>query len=346
MKLSIVDQSPIPAGFAASDAFDNTIDLARFAERLGYTRYWIAEHHSTQSLASPAPEIMIARVGAETERIRVGSGAVLLSHYSPMKVAETFRVLEALYPGRIDLGIGRAPGGSSLDAYALQHSRLNQELADDFPQRLVEMLAFFRGSFPQQHPFARLHLSPGTPGNPDVWLLGSSGWSADASAQLGLPYAAAHFIGPAATRKSVEHYMAKFEPSEYLNEPQVLVCVGAVAADTDEEAERLYSSQRLRRALRDQGREMNGPIPTPEEALAQLAELRPLPRAEEGEWPRIIVGSVEHVHERLAHMADELHVDELMLITVVHDHEARKHSYELLADAFEIEAPEADAVRL
>jgi luciferase family oxidoreductase group 1 len=339
MKLSIVDQSPIPAGFSPTDAFANTVDLAQFAERLGYERYWIAEHHTTQSLASPAPEIVITRVAAATDRIRVGSGAVLLSHYSPMKVAETFRVLEAMYPGRIDLGIGRAPGGTPLDSYALQHSRLNQELADDFPQRLVEMLAFLRGTFPQQHPFARLQLSPATPANPDVWLLGSSGWSADAAAQLGLPYAAAHFIGPAATRKSVEHYLAKFAPSEYLSEPRVLVCAGAIAANSDAEAERLYSSQRLRRALRDQGRELSGPIPTPDDAIAQLEVLRPLPRVEEGEWPRVIVGSVEHVHERLSHMADELHVDELMLITVVHDHEARKRSYELLAKAFGIEAP-------
>ena len=339
MRLSLVDQSPIPAGFTASDAFANTIDLARFAEGLGYTRYWIAEHHSTQSLASPAPEIVLARLGAETQTIRIGSGAVLLSHYSPLKVAETFRVLEALYPRRIDLGIGRAPGGTPLDSYALQHSRLNQELADDFPQRLVEMLAFLRGTFPQQHPFARLHLSPATPDNPEVWLLGSSGWSADASAQLGLPYAAAHFIGPAATRRSVEHYLAKFEPSAYLSEPKVLICAGAIAADTDAEAERLYSSQRLRRALRDQGREMTGAIPTPEDAIAQLEALRALPRVEDGEWPRVIVGSAEHVHERQAHMADDLHVDELMLITVVHDHQARKHSYKLMAKAFDIEAP-------
>ena len=196
MKLSIIDQCPVPAGFTTADAFRNTIELARLADRLGYERYWIAEHHATGAFASPAPEVLIARVGAETSHIRVGSGGVMLPHYSPMKVAESFRVLHALYPGRIDLGIGRAPGGSPLDSFALRRDRNSQQTEDDFPKQLLELIAFLHGGFRPDHAFSRIELSPAMPGAPEVWLLGSSMWSAAAAAQLGLPYAFAHFIDP------------------------------------------------------------------------------------------------------------------------------------------------------
>src|SRR5271154_5143426 len=175
MKLSIIDQCPVPAGFTTADAFRNTIDLARLAERLGYERYWIAEHHATGAFASPAPEVLIARVGAETSGIRVGSGGIMLPHYSPLKVAETFRVLHALYPGRIDLGIGRAPGSTPLEAYALLRDRQRQ-MPDDFPDQLVELLAFLHGTFPADHPFRQILVTPQMPGAPPVWLLGSSAW--------------------------------------------------------------------------------------------------------------------------------------------------------------------------
>src|SRR5690606_2584200 len=169
MKLSVLDQSPIPAGFTAADALHNTIDLARFTEALGYDRYWIAEHHATASLASPAPEIMMARVAAETSKIRVGSGAVLLPHYSSLKVVETFRVLHALYPDRIDLGLGRAPGGTRLDAYALQRDRKPETTErEDFGHQLVELLTFFRNEYPADHVFSRIKVSPDMPGFPQV----------------------------------------------------------------------------------------------------------------------------------------------------------------------------------
>ncbi len=281
---------------------------------------------------------MIALVAEATQRIRVGSGAVLLPHYAPLKVVETFSVLHALFPDRIDLGLGRAPGGSGLDAYALQRQRDAAE-KDDFAQQLLELLAFFNQSFPEQHPFSKIAVSPNTPGLPEIWLLGSSGWSADAAAQLGLPYAAAHFINPETTRKSVEHYLRHFKPSQYLSEPQALVAPGAICAETEEEAQRLYASQRLRRVLRDLG--ARGPIPTPEVALERLAG-NTAQALGDGEWPRIFVGSVEQVHEGLDKMGRELGIDELMLITVVHDHEARKHSYELLAGAFDL-TPETAA---
>jgi luciferase family oxidoreductase group 1 len=336
MKLSVVDQAPIPAGSTPTDALRNSIDLARYTESLGYTRYWIAEHHSTGSLASPAPEILISRVAAETSRIRVGSGGVMLPHYSPLKVAETFRMLHAMSPGRIDLGIGRAPGGTRLDAYALRYRHNDGD--DDYASQIIELLAFLkRAEFGNDHPFGQILVTPDMEGAPDVWLLGSSGWSADAAGQLGLPYAAAHFINPRPTRASIELYRRAWEKAGHEGEPQLLVAVGAVAAETEEEAHYHNSSQRLRRLLRDRGEWSNGPVPTPEDAMARLATLDEGPpplMADEGEWPRVFVGDQRQVHDGLAGMADALGVDELMLITVVHSHEARKNSYRLMAEAF------------
>lgn len=334
MKLSVIDQSPVPAGFTPADALRNTIELARLADRLGYERYWIAEHHAIEALASPAPEVLMARVAAETYGIRVGSGGVMLPHYSPLKVAEVFRMLHALYPGRIDLGLGRAPGGTPLDSYALQRDRGQQRSVDDFPQQLVELLAFLHCDFPAKHPFSRIRVSPDMPGMPEVWLLGSSLWSASAAAQLGLPYAFAHFIDPHPTRAALEHYFARFTPSKDLSAPRAILALGVVCADTREEAERLLLSARLFRRRIRQGDIR--PIPTPEEAIAELgAEPRP-PASEFGEWPRYVVGAPEEVRDQLVDMASVLHVDELMVVTVVHDHRARMRSYELLAKAFNL----------
>jgi luciferase family oxidoreductase group 1 len=343
MKLSVLDQSPIPAGFTPADALQNTIDLARYTESLGYSRYWIAEHHATASLASPAPEVMIARVAAETSAIRVGSGAVLLPHYSPLKVVETFRVLHALYPERIDLGIGRAPGGTRLDAYALQRGRSRESEQDDFGHQMVELLTFFRAGFEASHPFARIKVSPDMPGYPEVWLLGSSGWSADAAAHLGLPYGAAHFINPSTTRAAIDHHRANYKPSAEWPEPRVLIAVGAVVADTAEEAEFYHSSQRLRRLLRDLGE--SGPVPAPEEATRRLAELDPHLTADRNEWPRMLVGDVTTVKAQLDDMSKALDVDEFMLVTVVHSHEARKRSYELLAQAYDLGGSSAEGTK-
>jgi luciferase family oxidoreductase group 1 len=332
LKLSVVDQSPVPAGCTPADALRNTIELARLADRLGYERYWIAEHHATASFASPAPEVLIARIGAETSGIRVGAGGVLLPHYSPMKVAEVFRVLYALYPGRIDLGIGRAPGGSPLDSYALRRDRSPTPPADDFPVQLMELLAFLHGAFRPDHPFSRIRLSPATAGAPDVWLLGSSMWSAAAAAQTGLPYAFAHFIDSQPTRAAIEHYRSHFVRAGELDAPRTIVAVGAIAADTDAEAQRLLSSIRLwAHRLRQGG---GGPIPTPEEALAELTASENPPRPENGEWPRIFAGQAERVRDQLIDMASALHTEEVMIVTVVHDHQARLRSYELLASAF------------
>jgi luciferase family oxidoreductase group 1 len=333
LKLSIIDQSPVPASFTPADALRNTIELAQWAERLGYERYWIAEHHAIEALASPAPEILIARLGAETSGIRIGSGGVMLPHYSPMKVAEVFRVLHALYPDRVDLGIGRAPGSTPLESYALWRTRGEHPQSDDFGQQVVELLAFLERSFPAGHPFSRIKLSPDMPGGPEVWMLGSSMWSASAAAQLGLPYAFAHFIDPGPTRAAVEHYRTHFKTGKRgLSAPHVILAVGAVAADSEEEAQRLISSARLFRRRIRQG-DLRA-IPTPEEALIELAREPGHSRPEESEFPRYVVGSAERVRDRLIDMTSVLHADELMIVTVVHGHHERMRSYQLLADVF------------
>ncbi len=332
MKLSVIDQSPVPSGFTPADALHNTIDLARLCDRLGYERYWIAEHHAMPTLACTAPEILLARVGAETKRMRIGSGGVMLPHYSPLKVAEQFRMLHALYPNRIDLGVGRAPGGSPLDSYALRRERVDRPLADDFPEQLIELLAFLNGDFPDKHHFARLLVSPAMPGTPDVWLLGSSMWSADAAAQLGLPYAFAHFISPEATRAAFEHYYARFKPSRYLAAPKAIIALGAICAETDTDATRLMASARLMRRRRDRGEWL--PIPTVEEAIAELGDAALKPMRETSEWPRYFVGSPLTLKQRFEELATALRLEEVMIVTIVHDHQARLRSYELLAGEF------------
>ena len=332
MKLSVIDQSPVPTGFTPADALQNTIELARLTDRLGYERYWIAEHHAMPTLACSAPEILLARVGAETKRIRIGSGGVMLPHYSPLKVAEQFRMLHALYPDRVDLGVGRAPGGSPLDSYALRRERVDRPLPDDFPEQLVELLAFLNGGFPEKNAFARILVSPAMPGSPTPWMLGSSMWSADAAAQLGLPYAFAHFISPEPTRAAIEHYYARFKPSQYLSAPQAIVALGAICAETDAAASRLMASARLMRRRRDRGEWL--PIPTVEEAIAELGDAALKPMRETSEWPRYFVGSPTTLRQHFEGLATTLKLAEIMIVTIVHDHQARLHSYELLADAF------------
>ena len=332
MKLSVVDQSPVSAGHTTAEALHNTIELARLADELGYNRYWIAEHHATAAFASPAPEVLIARVAAETSSIRIGSGGVMLPHYSPMKVVEQFKVLHALYPDRIDLGIGRAPGGSPLDSFALRRDRDHQPTEDDFPRQLMELLAFMNHGFRPDHPFHRIDLSPEMPGGPEVWMLGSSMWSAAAAAQVGLPYAFAHFIDPVPTRQAIEYYRSHFKPSERLDKPVVVLALGAIAADTEEEAKRLFSSvrvfgRRIRQGIRTQ-------IPPVEEALQELEDKTGPDRPDNGEWPRIMIGEANDVRDRLIDMASVLGAEEVMIVTITYDHQARLHSYRLLAKAF------------
>ncbi len=336
LRLSVLDQSPVSAGSTPADALQNTIDLARVADTLGYHRYWIAEHHAMDVLASPAPEILLARVGAETSRIRLGSGGVMLPHYSAFKVAETFRVLHTLYPGRIDLGIGRAPGGSPLESLALRRNRTLSP--DDFPEQLAELLAFLHKDFSAGHRFSKIRLSPDMPGAPDVWLLGSSLWSAEAAAQFGLPYNFAHFIDPNGTRQAITQYRESFRPAGFGSYPEAMVALGAICAETDAEAQRLASSARLLfRRIREGDLR---PVASPEEAQAELAKIPDAVFAQwfpDGtEWPRYVVGTPETVRRQLTAMAEKLGLDEIMVVTIVHEHAARVRSYELLAEAFEL----------
>jgi luciferase family oxidoreductase group 1 len=340
IKISVLDQSPVSDGFSPADALRNTIELARLADRLGYERYWIAEHHAIVTLASPAPEILIARIGAETSGIRIGSGGVLLPHYSPLKVAESFRMLHALYPGRIDLGIGRAPGGSGLEAFALRRDRNDRIQNDDFEEQLVELLAFLHHGFPLEHPFDRIKVSPDMPGAPEVWLLGSSQWSSALAAKMGLPYAFAHFITPEETSTALKYYRSNFQPSNDLVRPRAIVALGVICAGTETEAKRLYTSTQLHiRRIRLQGKRL--PVPTPEQAIAELGSIA---LAEDsvvrgsGEWPRYVVGAPEQVRDELERMAKNLEVEEMMIIAVLHDYEARKRSYQLVAEALNIPA--------
>jgi luciferase family oxidoreductase group 1 len=344
VKLSILDQSPVSAGSDAGQALRNTVELAQTADSLGFHRYWIAEHHAIEALASPAPELLIARVGSETSRIRIGSGGVMLPHYSAFKVAETFRVLHALYPGRIDLGVGRAPGGSPLESYALRRNR--KEALDDFPEQLTELLAFLHKGFPAGHQFAGIRLSPDMPGAPEVWLLGSSLWSAQAAAQFGLPYNFAHFIDPNRTREAIELYRRSFNPGLHGSGPHAILALGVICAESDEEAQRLATSARLffRRIRQGDLR----PIATPEDAAPELAKIPDAVFAqwfpENGEWPRYIVGSPERVRRELSRMADALKLDEIMAVTIVHDHRARLRSYELLSQAFDLQSAQAEVL--
>ncbi len=337
MKLSVVDQSPVSAGMTPAQALRNTIDLAVRCDALGYERYWIAEHHGMEVIATSVPEVMIGLVAQATRRIRVGSGAVLLPHYAPLKVAETFSLLNALFPDRIDLGLGRAPGGEALEAFALRRHRDSPEFdVDDFPDQLLELLAFLRHDFPEDHPFARIHVTPQAPGAPEVWLLGSSVWSAQAAAQLSLPYAFAHFINPAGTRLCIGRYKSLFIPSERMASPRAIAAVGVVCAASDIEAEHegaVYRAmgRRLRLGIRL-------PLPTPEEALAELAQGAPPSAMGEGEWPRVVVGGPERVKAQLEAIAEALGIDEVMAVTITHSHAARVRSYELLAEAFELQS--------
>jgi luciferase family oxidoreductase group 1 len=326
MKLSVLDQSPIAEGSTGAQALRNSVDLAQLVERLGWERYWVAEHHGTPMLAGAAPEILIGAIGAATTTLRIGSGGVMLPHYSPLKVAETFSILAGLYGGRIDLGLGRAPGTDPHTMFALQRDR-RQGAPDDFPEQLAELLAYLEDDFPAGHPFARLAALPGGPDRPEVWLLGSSGQSALWASQLGLPYSFADFINPAGAELAAA-YRERFVPSRRRSEPYLAVAVSVVCAETDEEAERIAASGRMSFTLLRRGQLV--PVPSPEQA-AEFFEREPDAFARTGR--RSIVGSPETVRAGLEAVAAEYRADEVTVVTITHDHGARRRSYELVAEA-------------
>ena len=333
LRLSVLDQSPVPEGSLPGQALANSIALARRVDELGYTRFWMSEHHAMDTLACTAPEILLARIGAETRRIRIGSGGIMLPHYSALKVAEVFRTLHALYPGRVDLGIGRAPGGGPVEALALKRDRKTQ-MADDFPEQVQELLAYLGEGFPERHPFAKMRVAPEMPGAADVWMLGSSMWSSAAAAGFGLPYAFAHFFSPVSTRAAIEAYKRGFLSSGRVASrkmPEATVAVGVVCAETKGEAEYLSASVKvLQRRIRLGDRR---PVAEPSEALKELQAFGP-GGGEDGEWPRYFVGTPAKVGEELRAMAGELGIGEVVVNSIVWDHAARVRSYELLAREF------------
>jgi luciferase family oxidoreductase group 1 len=350
LRLSVLDQAPVPEGSTASQALANSLSLARHVDRLGYTRLWYSEHHAMPLLAGSAPEILIGRAAAATERIRVGSGGIMLPHYSALKVAEVFRTLDAMFPNRIDLGLGRAPGGGQLEAYALKRDR-NVPPKDDFLQQLAELKAFLHPELwdlaraagdNRPHPFRGIHVAPDSATSaPEIWLLGSSMWSSVTAAQQGLPYAFAHFFSAQGTRQAVEYYQRNFVPSDSLSAPEATIAIGVICAETEAEAQRLHASVRLlqRRIRMDDRR----PVAAPEDALRELSAMPSAPNPlipftagsfdapEDTEFPRYVVGTPDKVALQLRVIAGELKLDELIVNTITHDHEARLRSYELLA---------------
>jgi luciferase family oxidoreductase group 1 len=317
--LSILDQSPIVAGATPRDAVAATIALAREAERLGYHRYWLAEHHALPNLADASPEVLLARLTGETERIRLGTGGIMLPHYTAFKVAESFRMLEALAPGRIDLGVGRAPGGTRLVSQALE-----SRSAELFPQQIADVLGYLHASDPRA-----LVAQPGGNTSPALWILGSSDYGALLAAQFGLPYTFAQFIGgsyPSVTRA----YRERFTPSAYGDQPYVMVALAAIVAPTDAEAERLSLPVLLSWLRRLRGIA----APFPSLAEAEAFPWTPLERDEVAHTRNILIGSPETVRAKIEAAIEAYGADEIMVITITPDYASRTRSYALLAEAF------------
>jgi luciferase family oxidoreductase group 1 len=320
LRLGILDQSPIPEGCSAGDALRNSIDLAKVADGLGYNRYWVAEHHGTQGLACNSPEVLIGPIAAATSHLRVGSGGVMLPHYSPLKVAETFSMLTGMFPGRIDLGIGRAAGTSPKVAFALQRDR-RQAAPDDFREQLDELLNYLANKTAFR--FA----------SPEVSLLGSSQDSAIWAAEIGLPYVFADFINPNGAQLA-RYYRQQFSPSDLLPSPHTTVASWAICAETDAEAERLSLSFRMMMTLLFRGRSI--PVPPVEKAQRFLEEEHLLPdQVPAGR--RIITGTPCRVREAIEAVAREYEADEVLIVNIMHDHAARRRSYELIAKEFGLE---------
>ncbi|HEV8585785.1 MAG TPA: LLM class flavin-dependent oxidoreductase [Methylomirabilota bacterium] len=326
-RLSVLDQSPVRSGAQPVDAIRETLALARRCDELGYTRYWLAEHHSSAGLAGSAPEVLIAQVAAMTSGIRVGSGGVMLQHYSALKVAEAFRVLETLHPGRIDLGIGRAPGSDQLTARALGGSGAPEY----FPQQVQDLLAFVHGELPPEHPFSKVRAMPTGPTAPEPWLLGSSDQSAALAAHFGVAFSFAHFINAEGGAEVTRAYAREFKPSPWLAAPQASAAVFVVCADTHAEAERLAQSRDLFIARLYTGR--GGRYPTVAEAEAHQYTPWEQQIVEHARGRRV-AGTPAECRERLEAMAADYGVEEIVVVTITETPETRRRSYELLAEAF------------
>lgn len=326
MPLSVLDLSPIVSGSKDSEALTNTLNLAQVADRLGYTRYWLAEHHSIPSVASTAPEIMIGHVASVTSRIRVGAGGIMLPNHAPLRIAEAFRVLEALHPGRIDLGLGRAPGSNPETALALRRSK-DRLTADEFPELIGELIYYLRS----RDADASIQAIPRDVPSPPLWMLGSTEDGAQIAASLGVGFAFAHHINPDSAEYATQLYRSMFKASAWLDRPRVILALSAICADSNSAAERLASSLELAWVRLRSGNP--SPFPTPEEAL----------NYEYNEWEKQLAraarahftaGTPAEVKTRLVALAEGCQADELMVMTGAHSHAARVRSYELLAEEF------------
>jgi len=330
MRLSVLDQSTASKGRSQDNAIRETLELARHCDALGYNRYWVSEHHNSGNIVGTAPEILMAAIAATTPRIRIGSAGVMLPHYSALKVAEQFRVLEAIAPGRIDLGIGRAPGSDQMTSYALNPNP--QNVLDQFPRQVQELQHWVSGSpLPEGHPFRTITAQPTGPTSPEMWILGSSDYGAQLAAYFGLPYAFAYFFSDGTgVEQALELYRSNYRPSEKNPKPLCTICVWALAADTEEEA--LYQFKPRERAMIDRKQGIRQPLMAPDEATrpyspAELAMAEKLHR-------KAIVGNSEQVSVRLDALAKGLDLDELVVVTWTYDPAPRHRSYELLAEAF------------
>ncbi len=336
IRLSVLDQSPIRADCTPADALRESLALAEFCDRHGYHRYWVAEHHSTGGLAGSSPEIMVGQIAGRTHHLRVGSGGVMLSHYSSLKVAETFRMLESLYPGRIDCGIGRAPGSDGLTAQALAHGpgALGIEY---FPNQIRDLQAWLHGDMPDDHPFRKVVAMPTGETVPELWLLGSSSQSAAYAAHFGCAFSFAHFINPNGGDYVMEAYRQHFQPSEWLANPVGSIGIFVICAPTEEEALELRWSRDLWLLRLHTGR--TAPVPSVEEAKAY-----PYSEREKAiilhNRDRTIAGDAEQVRERILELGAAYGVSEFVIVTICDQFEARIRSYELLAEAFSLEQPD------
>jgi luciferase family oxidoreductase group 1 len=333
MKLSVLDQSTASKGRAQDTAIRETLELAGHCDALGYHRYWLSEHHNSGSIVGTAPEVLMAAIAATTSRIRVGSAGIMLPHYSALKVAEQFRVLEAIAPGRIDLGVGRAPGSDQMTSYALNPNPEN--VLEQFPRQVQELQYWVSGTpLPEGHPFSRVVAQPTGPTSPEMWVLGSSDYGAQLAAYFGLPYAFAYFFSEGTgVEQTLELYRKNYRPSARNPKPVATICVWALAADTEKEALRQFKTRE--RAMIDRRLGIRQPLMPPEEAerLYSSAEIAIAEKLRQ----KALVGSSDHVAARLKDLAKSLELDELVVVAWTHDAAPRHRSYELLAKAFALE---------
>jgi luciferase family oxidoreductase group 1 len=329
-RLSVLDQTPVIDGHSVADAISATLELAQLADDLGYTRYWCAEHHGLLAVSNPCPEVMLARLGSITKRIRIGSGGVMLPYYSPFKIAEQFLMLEALFPNRVDLGVGRAPGGDMRTAQAVAAGAYNR--GDMFTQQVTDLVGLMDGTLPSEHLAQGVVLQPQVQTRPQLWMLGSSDFGGLLAAQLGIRFAFAHFINAHFGHLVSEAYRQRFTAGHEAK-PYLAAAVFVICADTEQQAADLEKAVDLRRVQMAYG--LNAPIPSIAQGVAQEYGEREQIIIDR-EKARSIIGTPESVTARLVELTDQFRADELIVLTVAGSYRARLHSYELLAQAFEL----------